>query len=292
MRIPFCPLPLNRAKNASKRFYGLAEFLSKIFPETELGLKQAGIELNVREFFSIAIFSSLFVFFAAFLAFFILSLNAADPAKAAGMSFPFAVILFVLSFFYIKKYPSLLISKRLRELEKNLLHALKHLYVQIKSGVPIFNALNSVALSSYGSVSEEFREIVKRINLGTPTEIALDQSAMKTPSTYYRRAIWQISNGIKGGSDIGSVVNGIIENLSTEQKIMIRRYGSQLNPLTLIYMMFAVVIPSLGVTFLIILSSFSGLSVNETVFWAILAFLVVFQFMFIGLVKSRRPNIL
>lgn len=292
MGIPFCPLPLNRAKVVSKRFYGLAEFLSKVFPETSLDLKQAGMNMDSREYFGVAIFSSLFVFSTSFLALFLLGLRVAEPAKSAGMSLAFSFASLVLSFVYIKKYPNLLISRRLRDLEKNLLDALKHLYVQIKSGVPVFNALNSVALSNYGLVSEEFRDVVKRINVGTPTDIALDQSAVKTPSPYYRRIVWQISNGIKAGSDMGVVINSIIENMSAEQKILIRRYGSQLNPLTLIYMMFAVVIPSLGVTFLIILSSFSGLSVNETIFWMILLFLFVFQFMFIGLVKSRRPSIL
>src|SRR3989338_2994138 len=143
MRIPFCPLPLNRAKVVSKRFYGLAEFLSKVFPETALDLKQAGISMDSREYFGVAIFSSLFVFSASFLAFFLLGLRIEEPVKSAGMSLAFSFASLALSFVYIKKYPNLLISRRLRDLEKNLLDALKHLYVQIKSGVPVFNALNS-----------------------------------------------------------------------------------------------------------------------------------------------------
>jgi archaeal flagellar protein FlaJ len=292
MHIPFCPLPVNRAKVVSRIFYGIAEFLSKIFPSTNIDLKQAEIDLNSTEYFSIGIFSSLFVFLSTFLIFFLISLPSGTLLKAFSFSIPFSIIFSLSSFVYIKNYPKVIVSKKIKEMEKNLLHALKHLYVQIKSGVPIFNALNSVALGNYGLVSSEFRDIVKRINVGESTEVALDNSALKIPSQYYRRSLWQLSNGIKAGSDIGSVIESIIENISAEQKIMIRKYGSQLNPLTLMYLMFAVIIPSLGVTFLIVLSSFSGLPITETTFWLILAFLLVFQFMFIGLVKSRRPNIL
>jgi hypothetical protein len=40
-----------------------------------------------------------------------------------------------------------------------------------------------------------------------------------------------------------------------------------------------------------VLSSFSGASFSESTFWFILGFLILFQFMFLGLIKSRRPNI-
>ncbi|MBI2076072.1 MAG: hypothetical protein HYT72_02375 [Candidatus Aenigmarchaeota archaeon] len=102
---------------------------------------------------------------------------------------------------------------------------------------------------------------------------------------------FKVFSGIKSGSDVGSILKSIIDNISSEQKIAIRRYGSQLNPLTLVYMMIAVIIPSMGITFLMVLSSFSGASFSESTFWFILAFLVIFQFMFLGLIKSRRPNI-
>jgi len=91
---------------------------------------------------------------------------------------------------------------------------------------------------------------------------------------------------------MGSLLKNIIENISSEQRIAIRRYGSQLNPLTLVYMMVAVVLPSLGVTFMLVMSSFSGLVVSETMFWMIIAFLALFQFMFLGIIKSKRPNII
>jgi pilus assembly protein TadC len=107
---------------------------------------------------------------------------------------------------------------------------------------------------------------------------------------HFHRALWQISNGLKSGSDIGTVLKSVVENIAQEQRIAIKKYGSQLNPLTLVYMMVAVILPSLGITFLIVMSSFSGFAVSERMFIAILGMLALFQFMFIGVIKSRRPN--
>ena len=79
--------------------------------------------------------------------------------------------------------------------------------------------------------------------------------------------------------------------MTNEQKVLIRKYGSQLNPLAMMYMMIDVIIPSLGITFLIIFSSFSGIPVSETMFWLILVSVAFFQFSFIGIIKSRRPSV-
>jgi hypothetical protein len=83
----------------------------------------------------------------------------------------------------------------------------------------------------------------------------------------------------------------MVDNLTNEQKVQIRKYGSQLNPMAMMYMMVAVIIPSLGITFIIIMSSFSGFEVTKTIFWSILGFIAFFQFMFIGFIKNRRPPV-
>ncbi|MBI4174844.1 MAG: type II secretion system F family protein [Candidatus Aenigmarchaeota archaeon] len=178
------------------------------------------------------------------------------------------------------------------DLERNLIYAVRHIYVQVTSGVPIFDAMLSVSEANYGTISKEFKIAVRNVNTGQPIEKALDDLALRNPSQYFRRTLWQISNGIKSGSDIGNILRNITDYISSEQKILIKLYGSQLNPLTLLYMMAGIVIPSLGITFLVVLSSFSGIPVTETMFWIILAFLLVFQFMFLGMIKSKRPNLI
>lgn len=292
MRIPFCPLPTNRAKVVAKRFYGIAEQLVKITPSLKLELIQAGFGMSEIEYMGIAVFSSLFMLLFTFLPLAIFISSATSLTRGLGIAFAAGTFMFFVTLIYIRKYPKLLIQRNLRNIERNLLFALRHFYVQVKSGVSIFDALTSVASGNYGSVSQEFKVAIRKINSGATTESVLEDLALKNPSAFFRRSIWQLSNGIKAGSDISSLIKAVIDNISAEQRIAIRRYGSQLNPLTLVYMMVAVVLPSLGVTFLLVLSSFSGLVVSEIMFWAILGFLALFQFMFVGIIKSKRPTII
>jgi flagellar protein FlaJ len=201
------------------------------------------------------------------------------------------VFMGLVSFMYINLYPDLIISKKIRELEKNLLFALRHLQIQVKSGIPLFDGLVSISQGNYGLISNEFRDCVKKISTGEPEINSLEELVFKNPSIFFRRVIWQISNAMRTGADLGNTLDAIVDNLSNEQKVAIRRYGSQLNPLSMMYMMTAVIMPSLGITFLILLSTFSGMPISEFLFWFILCILIVFQFSFVGVVKSRRPTI-
>ncbi len=293
MRIPFCPIPVEKARKiVGTTFYGIVEPFVKASPGLELQLKQAGIPLNGREYLSIAMFSAFFMFLVIYSIFLVFTIRLIEINRALSTGLLISVFFFFITFIYIKIYPKVIIKKRILDVERNLLYALRHIYVQITSGVPVFDALVSISEGNYGAVSMELKTAVKDMNTGTSVEAALDKVAVRNPSPYLRRTIWQISNGIKSGSDIGNIIKNIIDYISSEQRIAIRRYGSQLNPLTLAYMMVAVIMPSLGVTFLIVLSSFTKIPITQNMFYFILMFLAVFQFMFLGIMKSKRPNLL
>ena len=78
--------------------------------------------------------------------------------------------------------------------------------------------------------------------------------------------------------------------MGADQKAAIKKYGSELNPLVLFYMVLVVIFPTLGIVFLLVLSSFVAAAFDmQVVMTAVLVFLVLVQLMFIGLVKSKRP---
>jgi flagellar protein FlaJ len=182
-------------------------------------------------------------------------------------------------------------AKKNRDIEKNLLFAIRHMFIQVRSGVSLFDSLVSVSKANYGLISEEFGKCTKEIATGKEETVALEELTLRTPNISLKRIIWQIINSLRAGGDIGNTLDVMAQNLSEEQKVNIRKYGSQLSPMALMYLMFTVILPTLGITFLIIFSTFSGVQVPETVFYLILIILTVFQFMFIGLVKSRRPSV-
>ncbi|HDI02860.1 MAG TPA: hypothetical protein ENF95_01860 [Candidatus Aenigmarchaeota archaeon] len=287
-RIPLVPVPLEKALQISKKFRWISQPLARIFPGLKRDLYQSEIDIKPIDYVGIAVFSSLFysILIGGLVTLIgLIVRNAFDPLGIfIGMIFLF------ISFYFIILYPKVIVRRRTKQLEKNLLFALRHMLIEIKSGIPLFDSLVGVS-TGYGELSKEFMKIVKEINAGKSQIEALNMASERNPSLYFRRALWQIVNAIKAGSDIADTLEVITDNLAEEQLNQIKSYGQELNPWTMLYMIIGVIAPSLGVTFLIILSSFSGIVVPKAIFPAILIGLVMFQIFFIGFIKSKRPSI-
>ncbi|MCR4368398.1 MAG: hypothetical protein NUV67_00660, partial [archaeon] len=92
--------------------------------------------------------------------------------------------------------------------------------------------------------------------------------------------------------DISLIMGSLVDDLSKEKANQVRKYGNSLKLLSLLYMMLGAIIPSMGLTFLIILASFPQIQIGENVFWGLLVFIVIGQFMYLGIIKSSRPSLL
>jgi flagellar protein FlaJ len=287
--IPFVPFPMERAIKISRIFLWASSRLVKLNPFLSNQLFQAGMEVNDREYLSVAIFSSLFWFILIFSLF--TSVGVLLGENFVYLALAFSFLLSGVSFFYIIFYPNLIIAKKNREVERNLLFAIRHLFIQVKSGVSLFDAMISISKGNYGVVSEEFDRCTKEIATGKGETDALEELAFRNPNPIFKRVVWQLVNSMRAGGNIGNTLNMMAQNLSEEQRVKIRKYGSQLNPLALMYLMFSVILPTLGISFLIIFSSVSGFQLPRTVFYLISTVLLVFQFSFIGIVKNRRPSV-
>jgi flagellar protein FlaJ len=290
-KIPFLPLPYERIRSISEHFLGFGENLSKFLPSLELELEQAGLGISPRRWMAIAIFTLIFYFLVVFSAIFVVTIAArAELSRALMISFLAGGGIGFASFFFLSFYPKLSAARKIKDIEKNLPYVLHHILVQVRAGVPLYNTLVSIARSDYGLLSHEIRRVVNEINTGKSESGALEILTRETPSFFFRRVMWQMINALKSGADIGNTMKEIVDNLAVEQRVSIKKYGSQLNPLALMYMLFAVIFPTLGITFLLVLASFTGLTINlEVILIGIIGMLVLFQFMFIGLIKSRRP---
>lgn len=292
-KIPYSLLPVKVLKKASSIFLGIGQSMEAFFPFLKLHLRQAEVDFSVREYLSMCLLSSVF-FFIFFGASFTLIMVLVGIEKF--LLFGLIVSAIVVSFVFFQQmiYPKVHANRRIRGIEKNLLAALQNILIQLNSGVPLFDILVNISQGDYGEISREFLKAVKEINAGKSQTETLEEMASINPSLFFRRAIWQIVNGMKSGADMSSVVNEIINSLSEEQVLQIQRYGAQLNPLAMFYMLMVVIAPSLGTTFLIMLSSFISLSpfTTKLVFWGMYGFVVFFQLMFMGIIKSKRPNLL
>ena len=292
-KLPYSLLPVKTLRELSSFFLGIGEFLQNFFPFLKTNLKQAEIDISIKEYLSICFLSSLiFFFFFGFFLVFILAL--AGVEKFLSFSLITSLLVTILVFLQQIAYPRVYVNRRIKGVERNLMGALQNILIQLNSGVPLFDILVNISKADYGEISKEFTIVVKEINAGRPQIETLEELAATNPSLFFRRTIWQLVNGMKSGADMSSVINEIIDLLSQEQVLQIQRYGGQLNPLAMFYMLMVVIAPSLGTTFLIILSSFISLpgATAKIIFWGLYGIIIFFQLMFMGVIKSRRPNLL
>ncbi|HLD42365.1 MAG TPA: type II secretion system F family protein [Candidatus Nanoarchaeia archaeon] len=293
VKIPFSLLPPAILEKGSRRFLWLGSMAERFFPFLRLSLLQSELGVKPREYLALCILSTLSFFFAGtFVLSGLLLLFRVDAAILVGLS----IMLLFSAFIFIEQvmYPRVISSRRIKDIDQNLLPALRTMLIHVNSGVPLFEALVSIANEQYGAVSLEFKKAVKAINAGIPEVESLEKLAEENPSFYFRRAIWQIVNGITAGSQVDTVLKEVTHSISQEQTIQIETYGSQLNPLAMFYMIIAVIIPALGMTFMVIISSFIALSESGTkiMFWGMYAFVIFFQIMFLGLIRTKRPNLI
>ena len=293
IKIPFSLLPFDMLVKLSGVFLGLGKKIENNFPSLKVNIEQSEIKINAGEYVSLCITASI-VFFVFINIIFSILLFLIKIENFVLLSIGVSIQITIFIFIQQVLYPKLAGNKKIRNIERNLLPALQNILVQLNSGVPLFSVLVSISNEDYGEVSKQFAVAVKKINAGISQIEVLDQIATMNPSLYFRRAIWQLVNGMKSGADISIVIKQIIASLSEEQLIQIQKYGGQLNPLAMFYMLVTVILPSLGITFLIVISSFVSSSefITKLIFWGLYGFVFFFQIMFIGIIKTRRPTLL
>jgi pilus assembly protein TadC len=258
---------------------------------TEAMLKRklliAGMRISTRDFNKKNMMTSLTVGICmGLLSFFIISKNNGNPA----IIFIVAALFFFISRAILTKSVDAKISKRAKEIDKDVLFAGRFLLIKLNSGKPLINSLIE-ASQSYGVASHYFKEIVRNIELGTPLEQALESAMDNCPSRKMKRILFQINNALKVGVDVSQNLEAIIMEITNEQLVEIQRYGKKLNSLTMFYMLLAVVMPSLGITIFVILASLVSLSLPPSIFFVFLFFLTMTELMFISIFKSIRPSV-
>jgi|SRR3989344_6371647 len=234
------------------------------------------------------------------ISFIILYIIATTVLVLIGASLPFLLALgiaFIFSFFVFFSqiiYPKVYDSRRVKEIERNLIPALADMLVQLNSGIPLYNILINISASDYGSLSEEFRKAVRKINSGSPEVEVLEELGERNSSLYFKRTLWQLSNGMRAGSDTSIVIEESLKTLNEEQLLQIQNYGNKLNPMIMFYMVISVILPALSVAFLTIISSMINLPQNTTMllFVGLFFFAILLQIMFLGVIRSIRPSLL
>lgn len=282
-------LPVRGGEKGALR--SLSALILPSFPSLRKKMVLADMKDSPERFMDKAIVSA---FFTA-VAFSILSFMIMDMAfvRAALL---YSALLFVpyvvLSFFYFMMYPTVMVLKRKKEIEYELVFAVRHLLIGLRSGMPLFDAMVGVS-RGYGEVSREFNKIVEKVTLGAPISQAIREVVQVNPSPAFRRIMVQLANSVGSGADVANALDVVLSQVFREQVIELKAYGQKLNPLIMFYMIFGIIFPSLGLAFAIILFSFLGsgrFSLNAPVLVLFLVMVAVVQFMFLSMVETSRPR--
>ncbi|PLW79432.1 hypothetical protein C0585_07840 [Candidatus Woesearchaeota archaeon] len=257
--------------------------------DLKLRLSQARIADSPTEFIRKTFFISGYATFGMLIVFFLFFSFLDLKTKILIILFGLP-LLGVFIFNYFMKYPDVMIKKVEREINKEIIFAGRFMIIELDSGISLYNTLINVG-NNYVVVGRYFREIIEKVKMGTSLEEAINEGVETVPSANLRKILWQILNSLKTGSNIGNSLNSVIEQIIREQTIEVKEYGRKLNPLAMFYMMIAVIVPSLGMTMLVVLSTFLGLQLSLPVLLSISLFLGFMQFMFIAMVKSSRPAV-
>ena len=283
-------VPLDQAKEITASLRGLTGKLAKIMPSLHRDLAEAELKVKPDEYIGASILSAtVMAVFITVLMIVLLIAVKAELQKAITMSAMSGTMVFMLFFMVLLIYPSVLSGKKAELMERDLIYALKDMLLEVSSGASIYLALNGVANSGYGEVSKEFKKIVGDSNVGIPVEDAMEQLALKTKSEHLRNSLWQIVNSMRSGSSIEGILRELTRDLTQERKNKIRSYAQELNIMILMYLLFAVVVPTIATTLIIVLGPFLGVSVGDKAFLIILPVCFFIQLSLMEFIKSRRP---
>lgn len=265
----------------------LFQRLAKLFPMLKQKLKQAGMDSKPEDFVKKTFLSA---FYMATLLVVLLFMLLAKLNVFKGVLFLLVPLIFFVMFFYMIKLPDLIISRKEKEVSKEIVFAGRFIIIELESGVPLYNAMLNVS-KNYEVIGKYFKEITDKVDLGTSMEDALNEAVEFVPSNDFRKILWQIINSMRTGSNISKSLYSVMEQITKDQVTEVNKYGKKLNPLAMFYMIIAVILPSLGITMLIIMSSFIKFQLSLTVLILLACLLGFMQFMFISMVKFSRPAI-
>ena len=288
---PFVAQPLRDIEGPRdpQHFTTFMRSLAARFPSLKRNLAQAGMNYTPAGYVFSALVTAIYITAALLLIIYILI---KDQPQAILITILLAIALYGVSFLYAMNYPQVKMHSRAKKMEQELVFAGRHMLIELKSGIPLFDAMLGIT-RDYGEVSAEFNKVVEKITLGVPMGAALHEIAEENPSQYFKRVVLQVANSIASGSDVATALEASLDQVSNEQTLELKAYGQKLNPIVMFFMIFGIILPSLGVAFLIIMVSFLGGSAvsfgPSTLFWILLA-IGLLQFLFLTMVESSRPK--
>jgi archaeal flagellar protein FlaJ len=291
MKIPLMLISMEAAPSLGTRFRGLGIRLSSLYPGLKYDLRNATIDVGVENF-CVAAFVSALIWATISAIFIVLVTNIREFPVAIRILGPILAFMVMLVFFTILhlSYPKVIAKNIADKIDRDLTFAARDMLIQISSGIPLYTVLRNISESEYGQVSKEFTKVINEIRGGQSVVNALENMALRSQSQYLKKTAWQLITAVRAGANLSSALKGIVKLLVDYQFSLNKSYNAELNFIVLIYLLVSAVVPTVGVTVLVIFSVFGILGVTPELFAAIVSGSFIIQLGIIGYVYVKRPN--
>ncbi len=270
----------------------LARHLLSRFPRVEEALIKAyPLEQPERYLTRNLLMTALFgLVFGGLMGFLLRSAREFSTVRAIAGGLAIGVLVwFLLYLLMLLILPHVKAGKRAESIEKNLLFALRELRLLVKGGHPVHDAMLKLSKAGYGELSREFELLVRDIEANIPLKTAMAGAKSRNPSEAFGRTLSMLNSALVSGSSLSKSLDAAIRSLDAEQKASIRSYAKELNLWSLLYLLFAVAIPTIGAVLILVLSAFVGGAMSTTSYLLLIVACFCVQAGIIGFVKSRRP---
>ncbi|MGI0100225.1 MAG: type II secretion system F family protein [Candidatus Micrarchaeaceae archaeon] len=284
------PSPKKPVQKGPANFKNYLEGIGTKKKGLEFALREQGIKISMYEFVRNMLLASiaLAVVIGATIIILFMHLNLPLSTSVVLGALLGAVIGYM-AFQNFLNYPTQKGKSASKNIERDILFAARDMIISLRSGMPLFNAITSIS-TGYGDASKEFAKVVEKVQLGTPLDDAIDQTVSESKSKSFRRIMLQAAVSIRAGADVVSALQSVIDQLSQERIIELRRYGQRLNAIAMFYMLFGIILPSMGIAVVTILTTFIAVfTVNTTVLEAALVGIIFLQIVFLEMITSSRP---
>lgn len=210
------------------------------------------------------------------------------------LSLNFVIIplfVFIALFFGLLWYPKYRKKKTAKEIEKELSFALRSMGAELSINIPFEISLENISKLDYGLLSKEIKAVLRNVRYGASLPESLYEFGSTVDSLFVKRAVSQLINGYqKGGENFGNVLKKMADEYDLMIKNRIKEYNGKLVMYSLMFIATSVILPSLFQAVVTIGSAFLDISIDSTVFFIILLFVIpVINFLILVLVNFKKP---
>ena len=228
--------------------------LGRLFPRTfakrlGLSIREAGFFVSGETLLGALVVASLCLSLGSFVALLIHPSTSSQLLSLPVFVVPVVLVLtlvllvvgaFVVFFYTLRSILLLIAEERTRRIESILSDFLTLVSANVRSGMPLDQAMWHAARPEFGILGKEVKRYIKEAMGGTPFDKVLDELSKRFNSRLFRRAMLLLKEADETGGEVAKVLD--ITARETREELLVKKEISSMLVVYEIFVLFAAVI--------------------------------------------------